>query len=995
MPLRHHFLLGLLIVALTPAFATEVGVFPSRTWDIRQIRLDNEYADPPFYSLAQSREGLIYAGDRSGVIEFDGRNWRRLPLTIRNAVTVVGVARNGSLVVGGAETLLVIPNPREPQKFIDVGHELPDGLHGSGDFWEFAEDDAHWCVRSTRLLVCANASEFTAFPAGKGFGRLFQTKDGILIEVDDAGLSRVTPQGPILIPGGDVFLDKPILSLVEDPVEGYAAIVPNPKSIWRWRGDERPALSTLIDANALQRQIGIGVVAAPGRIALPEDSGGVVLMNFEGVATDRIDPGDLDVGTGAQALLVDHEGALWIAWRSAISRIEYPSRIRAFPLPTALFGQSLPLTRTSWGITAFHGSTVLSLRPGEHANHWEFQQQGPFLSPIMTIRSLEGHDLAGTINGIWSLQSGTRVIEDDVVFSIAPVIDRPASIWAGLRNGLSRIDRTGQAWAEAERNAKLTFDVISLVQPDPQTLWLGSLVGRVARVRLGTDGALANAQIEEFGPSSGLPKATITADEIGGELLFLVQGHGFYEYRDQRFLPSRILPVTETGELTDFKSIDEAQILVSNRDNRLRVLRRDITGVYRHQPSFFDDIVLEERVRSMHVDPDGIVWLAQDSNVIRIDPKADVPKTAPQQVLIRDVSVGDRSLLMGRKNSGSLALDEGASLRVEYTLPSYLGPELNRFRSRIRPLHAQTEWSNWSNETRRDFTNLPAGSFLFEVEAQNAAGLGGGVAAVPVTVVAPWYRRTWAVVVFVLAGLLLVWLGVQWRLRALRARGSELERMVAVKTEALQMSANTDPLTGLWNRHRFGQWLRQEAVEATALAAAARPDEAVDVIACIVDLDHFKRINDQYGHAAGDLVLKAVAERLQSMRRADDWVFRFGGEEFVYLGSHRHLYEGKPLAEAIAHEIAQVRVELEGGVLLEPTASVGWSVYPFYRQRADLFSLDFVLGVADRALYLAKQEGRNRASGFLPHLPVDDIDRTQADWRAQVFTRHPDFLERV
>lgn len=63
-------------------------------------------------------------------------------------------------------------------------------------------------------------------------------------------------------------------------------------------------------------------------------------------------------------------GALWIAWRSAISRIEYPSRMRVFPLQTALFGQSLPLTRTAWGITSFNGSTLLSLRPGEHANRW-------------------------------------------------------------------------------------------------------------------------------------------------------------------------------------------------------------------------------------------------------------------------------------------------------------------------------------------------------------------------------------------------------------------------------------------------------------------------------------------------------------------------------------------------------------------------------------------------------------------------------------------------
>ena len=823
---------------------------------------------------------------------------------------------------------------------------------------------------------------------------MFSTRQGILIDVDGVGLCRVTDLGPIAIPGGEAFDRKSLQTLVDFPNGEFAAIVSTPRSLWRWRGEEAPRLNKLLDTTTLMQQIGIGLVAS-GKIAVPEDNGGVAVLDLEGNLIDRIEAEDLSVGSGAQALMVDREGALWVAWRSAISRVEYPSRMRVFPLPSELFGRSLPLTRTSLGITAFSGGTVLALDRYSDSSRWAFQPRGPVLSPIIMMRSIDGSDFAGTIRGIRSLQDASTALPEDHVFSAASAPGRTNSIWVGLRNGLSRLQKSGSNWTEIERKNDLSFDVLSVLQTESQTLWLGSLVGRVARLQLDDQSSLADADIEEFDQTAGLPKATISLEQIGDEATFWAQGDQFYQFDGQRFHPSKLIPFEESGPIQEVKRIDDAQLLISNPNSRLRLLRRDITGVYHHQRSIFDEIASVEKTRSMHVDPDGIVWLAQDSNVVRIDPKADVPKPVPQQVLIRDVSVGDASLLKGRDGNGPLALNEGTSLRVEYTLPSYRAPELNRFRSRIRPIHAQTEWSNWSNETRRDFTNLPAGDLLFEVEAQDAAGVGGGVAAVPITVIAPWYRRTWAIAIFIVAGLMLVWMGVQWRLRALRARGVELERLVAIKTEALQVAANTDPLTGLWNRHRFGQWLRSELADIHLRAAVSAPQDPVDLIVCGIDLDHFKRVNDQHGHAAGDAILKAVAARLQSIKRPNDLIFRFGGEEFVYIGAQRHRDDGQALAETIVREIAQVRVELEDGVLLEPTASVGWSGYPFYRERPDLFGLDFVLGIADRALYVAKQEGRNRACGYLPNLSVDDIDRTQADWRAQVFTRHPDFLKRV
>jgi len=984
--------LGVMVFAV--AGAAEMGALPARTWGVRELQVGEGYPHPPFYALAQSKEGLIYAGDGSGILEFDGRQWRRLQLDSHGAITMLGAPRSGGLVVGGAEYLRVFPDALAPERAQDPGREIPGGLRGSAEFWEFAEDARQWCARSTSLLVCSSAERFRGFRSQTGFGRMFQGHDAIYVQEDGVGLSQVLLDGPKLVPGGEAFADIGIFTLVESVDGRFTVITKEPVGIWEWGRGTTPNSRSEPSLERVNFPIGVGLQPIPGRLVLPEENGGVAILGANGALQDRIEASDLGVAPGAQALMFDREGGLWVAWRTAISRIEYPSRLSIFPMPESVYGESLSLTRTSSGLSTWRGRSAFVLVPTQHSARWTLQEMPTKTEVIMEMGQVHGVDYTATVRGLWPLRENKPALPEEVVFMVAAVAGEAGGVWAGLRKGIVRLNLNAERWTEESRQ-KLSFDVVSIKQTDPHTLWLGSFVGRVAHLHLGSELDLKDATVSEFGQEAGLPQGTITAETLDDRVLFLVKGAGFLEFREGRFEPSAAVPFAETGGITAAKIIDNKQMLVSGSAGRVKLLKRDIAGVFRLQASVFDEIAGIGITRSIHADPDGIIWLAADSGIVRVDPKVELPRAKPPLVLIREVSTDKGALFAGAGRVPAVAVKEGSNLRFGYALPSYHAPEMNRYRSRIRHQPGDEAWSNWSNETRRDFTNLPAGALVFEVEALDAAGVSGGVASVPITVSAPWYRRSWALVAFWILGLALAWIGVQWRVRALRARSAELERLVAIKTEALLIAATTDPLTGLWNRHRFGEWMRDEVIGLDAKAPGAKAEDAVDLFVCVIDLDHFKRVNDQHGHAAGDVVLKAVANRLLSFKRKEDLIFRFGGEEFVYFGVRRHRDEGKKLAEDIVDEIAHINVELDSGVLIEPKASVGWSVYPFYRERADLFSLDFVVGVADRALYLAKQHGRNRACGYLPNLAVDGLDRTQADWRTQVFSRHPDFLKKI
>jgi len=156
----------------------------------------------------------------------------------------------------------------------------------------------------------------------------------------------------------------------------------------------------------------------------------------------------------------------------------------------------------------------------------------------------------------------------------------------------------------------------------------------------------------------------------------------------------------------------------------------------------------------------------------------------------------------------------------------------------------------------------------------------------------------------------------------------------------------TDPMTGLFNRRRFNRALQDEIERAQRFADP--------VTLLILDIDKFKSINDTYGHAAGDEVIKGVADVLREVTRSVDVVSRIGGEEFSVILPKTAKREGVQVAEKIRKEMEKRRFEL-GKTSRNVTISLGVSVFP-----QDGTEADILMNCADDNLYRAKEEGRNR-----------------------------------
>lgn len=184
--------------------------------------------------------------------------------------------------------------------------------------------------------------------------------------------------------------------------------------------------------------------------------------------------------------------------------------------------------------------------------------------------------------------------------------------------------------------------------------------------------------------------------------------------------------------------------------------------------------------------------------------------------------------------------------------------------------------------------------------------------------------------------------------RELQIQLEENERLRA----QLQEQAIRDPLTGVFNRRYFTEALESET------ARAARENTSFSLI--ILDVDHFKKVNDTYGHKCGDLVLKSLASFLVENTRRSDIVCRFGGEEFVVLMPDAAVDDARERAELFRKKFETLLHTYEDKQI-RATFSVGVASFPIHAGAGES-----LLVAADEALYRSKAEGRNRVSVFEP-----------------------------
>lgn len=352
----------------------------------------------------------------------------------------------------------------------------------------------------------------------------------------------------------------------------------------------------------------------------------------------------------------------------------------------------------------------------------------------------------------------------------------------------------------------------------------------------------------------------------------------------------------------------------------------------------------------MRAAADGSMWIGTSGGMAHLLHPEHVFDPLPLGALVTTIERGDRAYSAAQP----IRLPwSPLPLSIHISSPAMRNRSELVFRYRMEGL--QPGWVE-CRDGAAIFSALPPGDYTFLAMAANP-GLNAwsSMVRVQISILPPWWRSNpfYALCAFVFLALAIV--GDRLRARHLLHSRKQLERLVRERTreleksrELLRIQATHDSLTGMLNRAGILRVLASEMDR-------ARRDATTLVIA-LVDLDHFKRVNDAYGHLAGDEALRWFSAAVESAKRSYDHAGRYGGEEFLLVLPQVPLEAVTARLAALHASISCLRVQTrEAGFTF--TCSLGATV--FQPSQLDA-TLEILLATADKALYAAKAGGRNR-----------------------------------
>ena len=947
-------------------------------------------------AIAQTADGYLWFATHEGAVRFDGVsfsvfNQESAPALVGSGIASLLKAADGSLILGLRDRGLVRLVGGKKFETLD-----PTGILPAGSVSLLAED--------AKGAIWAGVDNAGIARIGRN-----PTDDSRLFTIDD-GLPANNVNAVRVLQSGALWVGTPRgLAVFRD-----GKFVPNPTGIWL----DTASIAAIVEDREKRLWIatnGQGVAVREGQTwrrvgrseglasdaltrMMVDRNGGVWIGSLEGIyrlkgaRIERFGAPDGFTNNNVRDIFEDGEGGVWIGTDSGVNRFrdatittwgvrkgiveEFTRAVMEDQRGGLWVGTSDGLFSIAGEVTGRYGrqqgllnGAVLSLAQDASGTIWIGTNGGGIhrlkgekieeLSTKLGISDVPVRAIVAARDGTLWLGTSAGLVQSSWKSNVAPRVwlradglpseqinalyeDTAGRLWIGTRNGLAVIEPGGKT--VNGRELGVTATVLAINVDTDGRLWISTNRGlNVVEANKAT-GKFAMRHLSQ---SEGIPaQAYFSVLDDHGGFLWTCGNRGIVRLAKE--------------EIAEFVAGTRKSLQPTYYGRADGMATAQCNGA--SQPAAW-------RTR------DGRLLFATARGVAIVEPGRETTRdlSAPP-VNIKDVLVDSERVVLevGRR----INIPAGKHrVEIAYVGLSLADPEKVRYRYRL--IGFDPDWVEAGRESKAIFTNIRPGTYRFQVAASRVGGPWSAVGAeLELEQEAHFYESQWfkwlASLLIIVAGV-----GAYWaRVAQLNVRGRQLQSMVDERTLALEQErqkleatnqekarllvqvaeaaksyeklSKEDGLTGLANRRELD---RNLALEFTRATRNERP-----LSLALADIDYFKKINDQYSHAVGDDVLRAVARILVDGCRNHDTVGRYGGEEFLLVLPETD-------AQAAWHICERMRKTIENydwkaiAADLSVTISFGIST-----RAADDKSAERLLALADTRLYQSKTDGRNRVT---------------------------------
>ena len=922
------------------------------------------------YAIAQDHDGYLWFGTQSGLARFDGV--RVVAYGIDNTPELPGVV---------IQSLLATPDGR-----LWIGTSRGLAVREDGRFRALKASDAHGVPLDIARIVRDDGGRILVASA-QG---VYVVRDNRLERLSPLPAHTLLPRPEGLWIGGDdgAFLLDGRGVPVRYPLPARAAGTGVDHLLfaqgWLWAGtgkglfrlergrwlpyDDDPWLATMpVEAMAEDRDGNLWIALSENMLRLRDGRVSERITGKHGAVAFR-------------SIFEDREGNLWLgSMLNGATRL-WNGWTRRYSVGEGLHNPILWSVAPGPGGTTYAGTNdgVEQLVDGRFRD-WLPGAELPHPAAYALLPDGDGLWI-GTRSGAAYARAGKRVpmpaLDPMLHAQIAAILrDRRGHVWFGTTEGLYEWD--GRVLTRHAEDAGLDDPQVRVLRETGDgRLLIGSHAGLYAwqegRARFLGPGRTP-AEPYDITAIAELPGGQIVVGSLDEEALFLLDGGRWHRYGSEQGLP--------LSAAFHFALSPDGYLWVGGLRGIYRVPVRDLLAQARDPAAPLNgEMLLNERGdrhggqkgdccngagTSRGFVRDGTLWLPTRDGIVTMAMDGITRNETAPTTLIERIRIGD-VWHDAPRSGGPLTLPLGArDVGFEFTTLSFQAADHMDIRYRL--VGYDKDWRSLEDPDRRvvAYTNLPAGHYVFEVIGGNNSGLVSPQPARLAFDVRPRFHETWTFRAGMIAlALLATGFGYRLLLLRLRRQRDTLERLVQQRTLDLQQANErlreisvTDPLTGLHNRRYLAEQIPADIAYYRRSGAAAGRDEVM--VFALLDIDHFKAINDHHGHEGGDAVLCRIAQVLRTIVRDGDYIVRWGGEEILLVFRPMPRGDVPALGARICSTIASRPFPLPDGSKVTVTASVGLAECPPFPQRPDLLGWEQLVALADRALYWIKENGRN------------------------------------